>query len=327
MVMGNHQPLRGAAKKEFTAHVAELQRKHNFHQTKLMSQAPRYYLASGTWERRKAIFKISLRPASEDTLTNEKLARETLFLQHLGEAKSPLVSAVPEVFAGDSRPHAWYIREWTAGTAQAVRTNEVKFTKSFFTTPHLNWLSTQLETLQAITARDLPQSLNELLYQPQAPSYLWQFIEPYRDQIDAFTETPGITARCKKIFMRSTPLFRNAPRVLAHQELYPAHFVRTSKGMKIIDWENIGWALPTYDYVAIWLRAYEHPDWQHQLYQRYRKQWQSYHDAERLWYTTVFIQSVFNVVGYHYYPDKKKFHSLAEYCVGHIHGHLSHQRI
>lgn len=327
MVMGNHQPLRGADKKAFDKHIAEIKARAVFKQTKLISQAPRYYLASGIWQRRKAIFKISLRSAAEDKLTNEKLARETLFLQHLIESTSPLAAAVPEVFAGDSQPHAWYIREWTAGGSQAVRTNEVRFTKSFFTIPHLNWLTGQLQMLQHITARDLPQTLNELLYQPQAPSYLWQFIEPYQTQIDTFTETPGITARCKQLFTRAMPLFRNAPRVLAHQELYPAHFVRTTKGLKIIDWENIGWALPTYDFVAIWLRAYEHPDWQHKLYQRYCKQWREYKDAERLWYTTVFIQSVFNVVGYHYYPDKKKFHELAEYCAGHVHGYLAHNQM
>ncbi len=323
--MGNHRPLQGAAKKEFERTIETIREREGFRQTKVLSQAPRYYLASGRLHRHKAVFKISLRTRQEDALTNEKLARETLFMQHLQSVRSPLTAIMPEVFAGGTAPRAWYIREWTAGTLQHVRNNEAAFTKSFFSRPTLRWLTKNLALLQSITARDLPQQLSTLLYQPQLPTYLWQFVEPYQRQVDSFTDAPGITARCKRVFQRATPLFRNAPRVLAHQELYPTHFIRTSSGMQIIDWENIGWALPTYDYVAVWLRAFTHPDWQQSLYRQYAKQWGEYRDATRLWYTTVFVQSVFNVVGYHYYPDKSHFRPLAEYCAGHIQEYLAKQ--
>lgn len=91
----------------------------------------------------------------------------------------------------------------------------------------------------------------------------------------------------------------------------------------MIDWENIGWSLPTHDIVTMWMRANRHPAWQRQLYNRFKKLNRSYKKFDDLWTITVLTQSVFNVIAFHFYKDKKDFVGLANYSSKNIHAILT----
>ncbi|MBI5037513.1 MAG: phosphotransferase [Candidatus Kerfeldbacteria bacterium] len=311
MVMGKHPPLSAPAQRRLMARITALMEEKKFHLTQIRSRGPRYFLASGTYHGRPAIFKMTIRPIAQERLTNEKLGREYLFLSTIQKLRSPLSRATPRVWHGGISPHAWYIREEIRGTGALQPHNETKYVNSFFNQSSQRQIGTTLASLQQQKISVFPKSFQSLLYSPQLPSFLWKFIAPYAQLVDTFMQQPGFAASCRPYFMAADKVFKRAPRVLAHQELYPAHFLRAGKQWKIIDWENIGWALPTYDYVAMWLRAHERPRWQAAWQKHYEHAYRHYPDAKRLWDMTVFIQSLFNVVGYHFYPRRAHFSHLA----------------
>ena len=124
---------------------------------------------------------------------------------------------------------------------------------------------------------------------------------------------PGVARLIKKEFKKYAPVYNTAPRVLAHQEPYAPHFLKVKKGFRFLDWENIGWSNPTHDIVTIWMRAHSQPDWQKEFYQQFKKHWRHYKKFDQLWTIDVFIQSVFNVISYHFYDDKKDLISLVKF--------------
>ena len=60
--------------------IKEIIAEHDFKITKRIKFGPRYFVAEGLYENKRALFKICLYPQSYDHLTNEKFCREILFL-------------------------------------------------------------------------------------------------------------------------------------------------------------------------------------------------------------------------------------------------------
>lgn len=321
MVMGTYPPLTSAERIRTARLMRNIADTAGFVRQRVIRRGPRYHIEQGARYGAPAIAKLSLRPRSQDHLTNEKFGREILWLQFLGGRRSsPLVRAVPQLYAAATSPRAWYVREHITGTPFHAGNNEAQFTDRFFTSQNLRWLSALLYDLHHIKKNELPHPFRALLHQPELPQYLWRFIQPYARRIESFTHAPGLTQRLKPRVIALQDVFSRAPRVLGHQELYPAHVLQTRHGLRLIDWENIGWALPSYDWVTVWLRAFGHPSWQRSLYREYCRHYRHYPQATELWRGTILLQSVFNVVGYHFYPVRRHFRPLADYCAAQLIG-------
>ena len=83
--------------------------------------------------------------------------------------------------------------------------------------------------------------------------------------------------------------------------------------MRLIDWENIGWGNPNHDPAVLWMRSSDHPAWQKKLYSKFKKHYWHYKRFDDLWTIEILIQSVFNLISYYFYPDKKDIAQLVKF--------------
>ena len=294
--------------------IKRLLANQSFTITKRIKFGPRYFVTEGNLAGVKALFKICLYPKSYDHLTNEKFSREILFLNFVNQSNySILKSAIPKVYASSVGTRAWYFREYLIGKTYNINDGNIRFVNSFFTKKNLDWFTQTFTELQSINKKDLPIEFKRLLFPPQKLSYLWRFIGPYYLRIEKFIGIKGGTAQIKNLFKKYGTMYSSAPRVLAHQEVYAPHVLKEKNHIKMIDWENIGWSLPTHDLVTMWMRASRHPAWQRQLYKRFKRFHHHYKRFDDLWTITVLTQSVFNIIAFHFYKDKKDFVGLAKY--------------
>lgn len=238
--------------------IKEILSYEGFIVNKKIKFGPRYYVAQGKYNSLPAIFKICLFSDSVDHLTNEKFSREIHFLNFIQNSKhNKLKKAVPSVYASGIRPRAWYIRKNIIGRAQNLKGGNVRFKTNFFTQKNQEWFIALEKELQSIQNNELPSHFKKLLYPPDFTKHLWRFISPHWLRIETFMKWPGVARLIKKEFKQYAPIYNRAPRVLAHQEPYSCHILKTAKGLHLIDWENIGWSNPTHDIVALWMRAYQ----------------------------------------------------------------------
>lgn len=294
--------------------IKKLLQKQNFRITKKIKFGTRYFIAQGVQDGKKALFKSCIYPPSYDHLTNEKFSREVLFLNFIQTSNyKQLKKAAPHIFASDTAVRTWYIREFISGAVQNVSGGNVRFKNSFFTAKTLQWILDTFFELHSIQNRSLPSDFKKLLYAPQTLTYLWRFIGPQMDKIESYCNWKGCGKLIKAAFNRYEPLYRNASRVIAHQEPYAPHILNVNGQFKLIDWENIGWASITKDFSTIWMRSSQHPAWQRQLYKHLKQHYRSYSQFNRLWTITILLQSIFNVIGYFFYPTKRDFITLARF--------------
>ena len=286
----------------------------DFTVTKKIKFGPRYYVTKGIYNKQPAIFKICLFSDSVDHLTNEKFSREILFLNFIQRSKfNQVKKAAPSVFASGIKPRAWYIREHIDGQAQNISGGNVRFKKDFFNSKSLDWLTGIIVDLQRIHSADLPNNFKRLLYPPDFTKHLWRFISPHWQRIENYMKWPGVAKLIRKEFRLYAPIYNKAPRVLAHQESYSCHILKTKRQFRLIDWENVGWANPAHDPVVVWMRAHHNPAWQKQFYQRFKRHRLKYKKFNDLWTIEVLIQSVFNVISIHFYKNKNDIINLVKF--------------
>jgi len=294
--------------------IKEIIIEHEFKITKRIKFGPRYFVAEGKYKGQNALFKICLYPKSYDHLTNEKFSREILFLNFIKQSKyKELKKATPYIYTSNIDTRVWYIREYLTGQTQNINEGNIRYKDAFFTTKNYNWFLKTFNQLQSIKKENLPNNFKKLLFPPQTLEYLWKFIGPFYENLDRFVKHKGATNQIHKIFQSHSKIYKASPRILAHQEVYSPHILISKKYIKLIDWENIGWALPTHDIVTIWMRAHKHPKWQAKLKNDFLNTNKKIKNIEELWHITMIMQSTFNVISYHHYFDKKDFYPLAKY--------------
>ncbi len=289
----------------------------------IMRNGPRYYIAWGTRGAQRVVFKICLFTDTVDHLTNEKFSREILFLHFLATSHHATVRAgAPRLMNHGIRPRAWYVREFLSGKQQN-RGGSVRYAPSFFQLSTVRWIVRFFWSLQAIQKRELPASFLRLLYLPDLTHDLMKFMRPHWRLIGQFVGQQGVSKQIIRYLQSKGARYNNAPRVLAHQEPYADHFLKIRGGFHLIDWENIGWSNPLHDIVTIWMRAASRPDWQRALYRSFKKRSGSPAWFDELWEIETMIQSVFNIISYHFYPHKKDLRELTLFSKKNVHQILS----
>jgi len=294
--------------------IREITKREGFKITERIKFGPRYFVAKGLYQGNECIFKICLYPQSYDHLTNEKFSREIIFLDFIQHSKyHSLAKTTPALLKSNTKTRAWYIRELLDQQPQNINGGNIRFKDSFFNTKNLNWfVDTFIKELHKVKKPELPSAFKKLLFPPQTLEYMWRFISPYKKQLERFTAHKGSLKKIHKIFKQNSLIYRRSPRVLAHQEVYSPHILIKGSEIKMIDWENVGWATLTHDVVTLWMRAYHHPRWQQKLKKAFFEKNRKVKNLKKLWETTVLLQSTFNVISYHFYDEKKDFLPLAK---------------
>lgn len=277
---------------------------------RIIKNGPRYFVAEITYKKKRALFKVCLYTPSTDFLTNEKFSREILFLRFISQSSHTAIRrAVPALYASGVAPRAWYIREYIQGKPQNVEGGNVTIKKSFFTYKNVDWLISVFASLQEVTPRELSPAFKRLLYQPEFKSQILKFINPHWKRVNRVLKVPRASHVLRRYFLNHIGVYNRSPRVLVHQEPYGVHFIKQKNSIRTIDWENISWGNSAHDMAVVWMRASKHPRWQEILHQRTAKK-SAYDNFQQLWELEIIMQSVFNIIGWHFYPKKADMAAL-----------------
>lgn len=273
---------------------------------------PRYLIDQGRFGKQTAIFKMCIFTKSRHRETFEKFSREVLFLNFLQHSlrHRRLAAAVPAVYDSGLGTRPWYIREYVTGTPQNVRGGNVRVQPSFYTEANRAWLLSVLRDLQSIKERELPRAFQPFLYRPFTIAKIRGFMDPHARRIDRTLNQRGAYQNIVRALRRRSRTYDHAPRVFGHQELYGPHILIDGSRRRLIDWENIGWSVPTSDPATVWLRAHDRPAWQRAFHRSFARTWSTYPRFEELWTTTVFVHAVFSVINLRFASNRADFIAL-----------------
>ncbi|PIY96881.1 MAG: hypothetical protein COY66_02470 [Candidatus Kerfeldbacteria bacterium CG_4_10_14_0_8_um_filter_42_10] len=301
--------------------------KEGYRIIKELKYGPRFLLAEVTKRNQRALLKVCLFTNTLDKRTNLKFSREILFLKFLARSKYRfLKKSVPKIYASGLVPRTWYIREYWPGKTQNVEGGDIRFKPSFFNKDNLDWVFKFFSALQSIKKKELPAELRKLLHRSyNFNRQLWRYLEPHFELIEGYLRQPGVTQQFRRTIKEYIPAYNRATQVLSHQEPYSAHFIKNDGGFTLIDWENINWVNPVHDPVALWMRAYDHPAWQHQLYLKFKRHYRNLRQFDELWIIETFTQSCFNIVSYYFHHDTEDLQGLAMFSEKKIKEILSHK--
>ncbi len=63
-------------------------------------------------------------------------------------------------------------------------------------------------------------------------------------------------------FEAATPRYADYEQVITQYEPYSCHIFLVGNKLSLIDWENVGWGHALQDFSVLWMRCFEHPEWQ-----------------------------------------------------------------
>ncbi len=293
--------------------VTAILKKHKMTIKKVLRLGPRYYVGDGMYRGKRAVLKMCLYTSSVDFLTNEKFKREVLFMRFLKTSRHALLKRLaPLLYQSGLEPRAWYIREYVGGQVQSINDGNVLYRPTFFTRERVKWIVNCFSSLQSIKKSELPDKFVSLLYKPDFTRQLLKYMNPHWKRVEASLRWSGLSRILKRYFNSNRRLYNTAPRVFVHQEPYASAFIKQGSRWRLIDWENIGWGNPLHDYIVLWMRASQYPDWQEMLRTSARKRIKLA-TFDQLWDMEALIQSVFNVISWHFYKPKSDLRELFEF--------------
>jgi len=274
---------------------------------------PRYLVARVLWRGKTCLLKFCLYPRSVDRMTNDKFSREVLFLKFLKSQNTRRIyNLAPHLYDGGAGTRAWYLREYLNGETFTVNNGNIRFKKSFFTEKHLKEIIADFSALQRIRPLDLPKILRKEMSRSDSIAAAWQYITPQWKNIARLIKDPSAARDLPRMLRARQYVFDHAPYALSHQEPYATHFIKAQGKLRMIDWENINWSSPLYDYSSLWMRASEHPAWQKKLHavvsRRLNRTFRGH--FQDVWETDLLIKALFNAVNAPTYPNQADFRAL-----------------
>ncbi len=288
---------------------------HHITITNTLEFGPRFFVAQCTYRGHPALFKLCLFPRPVDFRTYDQFRNETRFLRFIKKLdKTALSRSIPTLYAAKLEAHPWHVRELVQGSLQNKPRNIIRFKQSFFTYASARWACSFFHRLHAIPNNTVPKSLNRDLHTPHFTNQLWQYLDPHWRHIVKVARIKKLRQRLMEQKGYFALLYNKAPRVLGHQEPYAANIIKRKGQYVLIDWENIDWTNPTRDLTILWMRGYEHPRWQSYLKTNTLNNSAHAH-AQALWDLEVLMQSLFNIAGYRYFPNKKDMAGLRNFSI------------
>mgnify|MGYP003385314694 CR=1 FL=1 len=204
------------------------------------------------------------------------------WLDHLPRLGEPLT---PRLISYGDEPTAWYLRDYAPGPSLGYSASPF-----FFNLARLERVKpTQLAArVQAITELTPQVPAAHPLTNPNRRQALWQQANDYSAHalacLSATLRPAAAACRSLAIDIRTA-----APQTLVHGEMYPPHIIGKPSSLMVIDWENVRLDHRYTDHLAVWLRAFERPDWQN-AYLAAVQQFDSF--DRRLWEASLFLSTL-----------------------------------
>lgn len=237
----------------------------NFSPTKMFREGPRFFVVGGTYKGEKAIFKADVEdPKDGNRRAYLKLRREAAFLDS-GE-----LSHIPAFYAkGEQEEFFWLLEEWVPGESQEMGDSTFLLKDSFFTQDNLDFC---LEFLTVL--HQMPQENKSPKFKEFKEKFSKRYsLKDYADLIASDKEKlvgKKLMDKVDDFIDRRHGIFDSNQKVIAHHEFYAPHIFVSGDEFSVIDWENVGWGNPAYDFAELWIRSFSHPDFQGELLARFR---------------------------------------------------------
>jgi len=140
---------------------------------------------------------------------------------------------------------------------------------TFFTPGNLEWVLDVLGGLRRF-ALELPSTLRTDLDKTayEFASYR-QLLEP---QGRKFFEKV-VWKKITDFLDAAGPVYNRFNKTtITHHEFYGSQILSSNASYKICDWENVGWGHPLRDFTNLWVRSFQHLNWQEEFLARFRAQ-------------------------------------------------------
>ncbi|MCK4744701.1 hypothetical protein KAS41_01420 [Candidatus Parcubacteria bacterium] len=269
----------------------------------------RYYIAEAKMGKQKAIFKINLQNRSDNQEAEQsykQLKREIEFLNFIKKSGNDfLISALPDIlYCGIDKNRIWYIKKYADGQIQSYKNSAFLFRQSFFNKKNINWLINFISNFENISKNKKVKRLKNL-YQLTLLDYKNFVAKPSKKINKIYFSNFNVSAAVDEFLKIREKKFNRTQNVLCHFEPYAAHFIKQKSGFCVIDWENIGWGNIAHDISIIWNRAFLNPAWQKKLISELNKNLKN-SDFQKLFEIEILIQSLGNLVFWHYNKNKNE---------------------
>jgi len=244
-------------------------------------EGPRFYIVGGEYQGERVVFKADVEgPSGESTRARLKLRREAAFLE------SVKLESIPRFFAkGTYQGYFWLIEEWVPGESQEWGESTFLFKPTFFTPQNLDLSLGFLGALQGLFPTDGGLFKRYTLADYEA------VVVSDKDKIIG----KNLARKVKDFVAARHKLFDGNQTVVTHHELYSPHIFVEGRELNVIDWENVGWGNPAYDFTELWMRSFTHPDFQKELWARFRHSQDDQETFDQLFSLETVLQGLGNL--------------------------------
>lgn len=297
----------GIAKK-----INQISEKHNLSLIEVIRIGPRFFI--GLYKKRnpltnsenKFLLKISLGHARESHNMRrvcKKLNRESKFLDFLAKYKDPsFKKAIPKLIDFELTGRSWYLKEYIEAEPQNLNKSNFIFRKSFFNSKSSFFLAQFFSSLHK-ASKNFPQSFKKTI--KRYPLKNHEKCIHYFIILDHY-KMGHLKDKFNKFLESKREIFDKNQNVITHFEAYAPHILKENNNFYIIDWENVGWGNPARDITTLWMRAFEHPEWQKDLIEKFLEFSSLEHRKyfEDLFEVEVVLQSISNLGYFRWTQDK-----------------------
>ncbi|NIT04483.1 phosphotransferase [Candidatus Saccharibacteria bacterium] len=261
-----------------------------FSATKVFREGPRFYVAGGQYKGEKAIFKADVEEGDpQNRRAYFKLRREAAFLE-CGN-----LAHIPKFFAkGERGDYFWLLEEWVPGESQEVGASTFLLKDSFFTEQNLVFCLEFLEVLNK-----LPKTNQNPKFEGFKEKFAKRYTLKDYTSLIASDRHKLVGGELMDIIYsyleRRHKIFDTNQVVIAHHEFYAPHIFVNGGELNVIDWENVGWGNPAYDFSELWFRSVTHADFQRELFERFRSRREDRDTWDELFNIEVLLQGLGNL--------------------------------
>lgn len=238
----------------------------NFNLTKVFREGPRFFVVGGDYKSEKAIFKADVEdPKAENRRAYLKLRREAAFLESVDSPHIPSF-----YIKGNQESFFWLLEEWVPGESQELEDSTFLIKDTFFTQENLDFCLEFLTSLHRMPQNNKTPEFEEFK-EKFAKRYT---LQDYASLIASDKENlvgEELMGRIDAFIDKRHDIFNSNQTVMAHHEFYAPHIFLNGGELKVIDWENVGWGNPAYDFAELWIRSFAKPDFREELLNRFRE--------------------------------------------------------
>lgn len=263
---------------------------------------PRYVAAEVVSPYGKALFKLVLPDIRGASITANKTVREMDFLSFL-RIQAGFEDSAPHIFASSQDKPVWMLRSLFESPTLSNNDSPFRFNDEFYSTIEPKEVVAFFQRIHAATPA-LSPTMHKVLDRYPATMGFYKKANHWPGIVLPQEEFEGITTEAIALFNSAKHDWDRAPRVISHCEPYGVHLFRHGDSLTLIDWENVALWNQLHDLSMIWIRAFEDPIWQNNLYRAIEDAGYFEGPHELIWKCEIVMQCAANYIYFKYHSPE-----------------------